>query len=131
MRKYCSIRWFSKLVVTGLVIALLTALVISPEISTAVNDRTGQNVNFTSSSSRNMQAGFSASADCLYIAEPVSGNLTKPSSSARDIVPDVQTSGGFQADSLHPGKYIHYSNKVPRKSFSQICFLLDLPPPQV
>ena len=129
MQKYCSQGGLSKVAVSGIVISLFTIAVFSPEVNSAATGVSGQNANFSLPSSRSMQAVFNIGVECIYLTEPVSGNISKTPSSSKEGIPLFYASSGFCADNLYPGEYVYFSDKIPRKSFRQVCLVLDIPPP--
>jgi hypothetical protein len=129
MQKNCSQGWFSKVAVSGIVISLFTIAVISPEITSADAGAVSQNINYFAASSRSMQAVFNIGVECIYLTEPVSGNISKTPSSSKEGISLFYASSGFCADNLYPWEYVYFSDKIPRKSFRQVCLVLDIPPP--
>jgi len=129
MQKIRSQGWLSKIAMSGLAISLFTIAVFPFELNPI---RTGiiiQNVNYFTSNSRGMQAVFNIGVECLYLTEPVSANISKPPSPSKEVIPLFYSSSGFWADKLSSGKFIYFSDKIPRKSFRQVCLILDIPPP--
>ena len=131
MQKYSSQGWLSKVAVSGIVISLFTIVVFSPEVNSTTTGVSGQNANFSLSSSRSMQAVFNIGVECIYLTEPVSGNTSKIPSSSKEVIPLFNASSGLFADNLYPGEYVYFSDKIPRKSFRQVCLVLDIPPPVI
>ena len=129
MQKYCSQGWLSKVAMSGILISLFSIAVFPFELNSVATDVISPNVHYFASNSRGMQAVFNIGVECIYLAEPVSGNTSKTLSSFKEGIPLFYASSGFCADNLYPGKYMFFSDKIPRKSFRQVCLVLDIPPP--
>ena len=129
MQKYCSQGWLSKVAMSGILISLFSITVFPFEFNSVTTDVISPNVHYFASNSRGMQAVFNIGVECIYLAEPVSGNTSKTLSSFKEGIPLFYASSGFCADNLYPGKYMFFSDKIPRKSFRQVCLVLDIPPP--
>ena len=129
MQKYCSQGWLSKVAMSGILISLFSIAVFPFEFNSVTTDVISPNVNYFASNSRSMQAVFDIGVECIYLAEPISGNISKTLSSFKEGIPLSYASSGFCADNLYPGKYVYFSDKIPRKSFRQVCLVLDIPPP--
>jgi len=121
----------SKFAVSGLVISFFSILVFTPEINSTGADVISRNITFFATNSRTMLPVFTASVECVYQAEPLSGNLSKTSTSSQNVIPLVSASPGFYVKNIYPAKYIFFPDNIPRKSFRQVCLLLDLPPPSL
>jgi len=131
MQKSSRQGWLSRVAVTGIAISLFSIAVFPVEINAAPAGILSQNMNYFAPNSRSMQPVFNVGVDCMYLTETVNTNIAKTQSSSRDTVQLFNTASGFYADSLYPGKYICFSDKIPRKSFRQVCLVLDLPPPAI
>jgi hypothetical protein len=128
MSNYVSQRRRSRTAVTVIVISLLSAVIFTPEAGNAAVEQISRSVNYTAQNSSSQQEGFTAGADCVYITEQASGNISKPDNSFETVVPQ-NINSSYSADNLQTGRYTFYSDKMPRKYFRQICLLLDIPPP--
>jgi hypothetical protein len=131
MQKYRSQGRLAKIAVSGVVISLFSIAVFTPVVNSPITGVVGQNINYFAANTHNVQAVFNVGVECIYPAEPVSGNIVKPPSSSKDVIQLFYTSSGFCADNLCSGEYVYFSDKIPRKSFQQVCLVLDLPPPVV
>ena len=129
MRKYRSQGRLAKIAITGVVISLFSIAIFTPVVNSPAAGVVGQYINYFAANSRSMQAVFNIDVECVYLAEPVSGNISKPPSSSKNVIPLFYPSSGFYADNLYSGKFIYFSDKIPRKSFRQVCLIFDLPPP--
>jgi hypothetical protein len=129
MQKYFSQGWLSKVVVSGILISLFSIAVFPFELNSVTTDVISPNVNYFASNSRSMQAVFNIGVECIYLAEPVSGNISKTLSSFKEGIPLFYASPGCCADKLYSGEYVYFSDRIPRKSFRQVCLVLDIPPP--
>jgi hypothetical protein len=121
-------KWVFRSAVAGVVISLLGAIIAAPEATSFSGEQINQNMT-SATAGHSTAPGFGSTVEYVYFVEPVTGNLTKLPSSPRDIVPDCYASFMVHENSLYPGKYRYFSDKMPRKSFRQVCLLLDLPPP--
>jgi hypothetical protein len=131
MQKYRSQGRLAKIAVSGVVISLFSVLFFTPAVDSPTTSVIGQNINYFASNSHTMQAVFNVGVECIYLAEPVNGNVSKVQFSSRYVIPFFYPSSGFCANKLFSGKFIYFSDKIPRKSFRQVCLVLDLPPPFV
>ena len=121
-------RYTNRILVIGVILSLLAASTFIPATASAASARQGRNGAYSAQNNRDLRSGFSAGKDCIGISEPLSASITNPPSSG-ETVTHLNYTSAFDPDRLHPGKYIYYSDKMPRKDFRQICLLLDLPPP--
>ena len=85
------------------VISLFSIAVFTPAVNSPTTGVIGQNINYFAANSRNMQAVFNVGVECIYLAEPVNGNISKMQSSSKDIIPLFYASSGFYADKLFRG----------------------------
>jgi hypothetical protein len=131
MQKYIPQGWLAKIAVSGVVISLFSVLIFTSALGLPTTGVTGQNTNYFAANSHSMQTVFNVGVECIYLAEPVNGNIAKQQSSSKDIIPLFYASSVFYADNLSSGKFVYFSDKIPRKSFRQVCLVLDLPPPIV
>ena len=131
MQKYRSQGWLAKVAASGVVISLFSIAVFTPAVDLPTIGVIGQNTNYFVANSHSMETVFSVGVECIYIAEPINGNIAKQQSSSKDIIPLFYVSSVFYADNLSSGKFVYFSDKIPRKSFRQVCLVLDLPPPVV
>ena len=129
MQKYRSQGRLAKIAVSGVVISLFSIAVFTLVVNSPITGVVGQNINYFAANTHNVQAVFNVGVECIYPAEPVSGNIVKPPSSSKEVIPLFYTSSIFSTDSLYPGKYIYFSDKIPHKSFRQVCLVFDIPPP--
>jgi hypothetical protein len=131
MQKYRSEGRLAKIAVSGVVISLFSVLFFTPAVDSSTNSVIGQNINYFAANTHNIQAVFNVGVECIYLVEPVNGNVSKVQSSSGYFIPFFYSSSGFCANKLFSGKFIYFSDKIPRKSFRQVCLVLDLPPPLV
>jgi hypothetical protein len=129
MQKYASQGWLTKVTISGILISLFTISGFIPAINSAPIDGISQNINFFTANSRNMQAFFNVGVECIYLTEPVNGNMSKPPSSSKEVIPLCHASYAFHTDSLYAVTDLYFLDKIPRKSFQQVCLVLDIPPP--
>jgi hypothetical protein len=129
MQKYCSQGWLSKVAMSGILISLFSIAVFPFELNSVPNNAISPNVNYFASNSRGIQAVCNIGVECIYLAEPVSGNISKTLSSFKEGIPLFYASSCFCMDNLYPAKYVYFSDNIPRKSLRQVCLVLDIPPP--
>ena len=131
MQKYRSQGRLAKIAVSGVVISLFSIAVFTPVVNSPITGVVGQNINYFAANTHNVQAVFNVGVECIYPAEPVSGNSSKVQSSVRDVMLFFYSSSCFCADKLSSGEFTYFPDKIPRKSFRQVCLVFDLPPPLV
>ena len=129
MQKYRSQGRLVKIAVSGVVISLFSVLVFTPAVDLPTTGVIGQNINYFAANSRTMQTVFNVGVEYIYLAEPVNGNISRVQSSSKSVIPVFYPSSGFYTDNLYSGKFICFSDNIPRKSFRQVCLIFDLPPP--
>ena len=129
MQKYRSQGRLVKIAVSGLVISLFSVLVFTPAVDLPTTGVIGQNINYFAANSRTMQTVFNVGVEYIYLAEPVNGNISRVQSSSKSVIPVFYPSSCFYTDNLYSGKFICFSDNIPRKSFRQVCLIFDLPPP--
>jgi hypothetical protein len=129
MKKCCSQGLLGKLGLSGIIIGLFTVVAFTPEVNSGIGPNSSDdNIYSTFTSQIAQPVFFTASVECINLTEPVSGNISKIPSSYANAIPHFYASD-FQMISQYPGKYIFFSDKIPHKSFRQICLFLDIPPP--
>ena len=129
MQKYRSQGRLVKIAVSGVVIGLFSVLVFTPAVDLPTTGVIGQNINYFAANSRTMQTVFNVGVEYIYLAEPVNGNISRAQSSSKSVIPVFYPSSCFYTDNLYSGKFICFSDNIPRKSFRQVCLIFDLPPP--
>ena len=129
MKKYSLQEWLGKLALSGVLIGLFTVAAFTPEINSLGTDISSQVEIFSAFKSQCVQPVFSSGVEYINLTEPVNGNISKAASSFTNIIPVTYISSAFHTNNQYPGKYIYFSDKVPSKSFRQICLLVDIPPP--
>jgi hypothetical protein len=129
VKKYCSQELFGKLALPGIIIGLFTITAFTPDINSGIAANSGQNnISFTFTN-QTVQPVFSGGVEFVNLTEPVVGSISKVSPSFSNVIPLYLNTSGFHTNNQYPGNYIIFSDKIPRKSFRQICLFLDLPPP--
>ena len=129
MRKYRSQGRLAKIAITGVVISLFSIAIFTPVVNSPAAGVVGQYINYFAANSRTMQTVFNVGVEYIYLAEPVNGNISRVQSSSKSVIPVFYPSSCFYTDNLYSGKFICFSDNIPRKSFRQVCLIFDLPPP--
>ena len=119
----------SRIAIYSIIISLFTMIAFTPEINSAGNSVTNQDLTSFALNSRVVLPVFSVGVEGIYQAEPVNSNLAKTSSSSQNITPFFPGSSGFHSDYLQLNSFICFSSSLPLKSSKQVCLLLDIPPP--
>jgi hypothetical protein len=121
--------WLSRVGLSCIIAGLFTVTIFTPEINSgAVLSRYPD---YYTTNIRGSQAAFSASPECVYITEPANSNFAKIPDSTPNIVPLDSAFFGFNTAGFQQGKWVCLSNSARRRSFGQLCLLLDIPPPAV
>jgi len=129
MKNRYSQQLLGKIAVSGIIISLFSIVIFTPEINSTGTGIISQSTISLPQNGRNLLPVFNSSIECIYPTETGNGNISKIPASSRNVTPVFWASSCFYADNLHPGKNSCLSDKVPRKSFRQVCLFLDLPPP--
>jgi hypothetical protein len=129
MKKYSFQEWLGKLALPGILIGMFTVVAFTPEINSLGTGIISRGEVFSTIKSQCVQPVFSTAVECVNLAEPVNGNISKAPSSFTNVIPVSYISSAFHMNNQYSGKYIYFSDKVPSKSYRQICLLVDLPPP--
>jgi hypothetical protein len=121
--------WLSRTAVSSIIAGLFTITIFTPEINTG--GIVSRYLDYYTANIRSTQAAFSASPECVYITEPANSNFAKIPDSTPNIVPLDSAFFGFNTAGFQQGKWVCLSNSARRRSFGQLCLLLDIPPPAV
>jgi hypothetical protein len=121
--------WLSRTAVSSIIAGLFTITIFTPEINTG--GIVSRYLDYYTANIRSTQAAFSASPECVYITEPANSNFAKVPDSTPNFIPLDSAFFGFHTAGLHQNKGICLSFNIQRRSFGQVCLLLDIPPPAV
>jgi hypothetical protein len=129
VKNFHSQGWFSKVTLTRIVGSLFAITVFTPEINASVTVGISQNVDHCAVNIRGTQAVFNTSVEYIYLTEPANSGISKIPEPPQNVIPIFYISSGIHANNPYPGRYIYFSDKIPHKSFRQICLFMDIPPP--
>jgi hypothetical protein len=129
VKKYCAQELFGKLALPGIIIGLFTITAFTPEVNAGITSNNSRGFVFSTFAIQTIQPVFSAGVEFVNFTEPVVGSISKVSPSFSNVIPLFLNTSGFHTNNQYPGNYIIFSDKIPHKSFRQICLFLDLPPP--
>jgi hypothetical protein len=121
--------WFSKVALTGIIGSLFTIAVFAPATNSNTPGIISRTVNYCFVNIRSTPVVFDTGVECIYLTEPANSIILKIPDSSQNVIPLFCIFSGFHANNPYPGKYINFSDKIPHKSFRQICLLMDIPPP--
>ena len=131
MKKYSLQEWLGKLTLTGVLIGLFTVAAFTPEINSTVTGISSRGQIFTGFNNQCVQTVFSAGVEYVNLTEPVSGSISKVTSSITNVIPVAYASSAFHANNQYPGNYSEFSDTALSKSFREMYLLVDIPPPAV
>jgi hypothetical protein len=129
MKKYSLQEWLGKLALSGILVGMFTVAAFTPEINSLGIGIISRGEVFSAIKTQCVQPVFNTTVECVNLAEPVNGNISRAPSSLTNVLPVSYISSAVHMNNQYPGKYIYLSDKIPSKSYRQNCLLVDLPPP--